>query len=62
MKPGTLVEVTYVDEWDKAAGVRLGDVGLINVAEHGKQIVLAQMLRVGRSYWLTHDQIREVTT
>lgn len=60
MKPGTLVEVTYVDKWDKAAGVRLGDVGLINVAEHGKQIVLAQMLRIGRSYWLTCDQIREV--
>ena len=62
MKPGTLVEVTYVDKWDKAADVRLGDVGLINVAEHGNPIVFAQMLRVGRSYWLTRDQIKEVTT
>ena len=62
MKPGTLVEATYVDKWDKAADVRLGDVGLINVAEHGNPIVFAQMLRIGRSYWLTRDQIKEVTT
>ena len=62
MKPGTLGEVTSVDKWVKAADVRLGDVGLINVAEHGNPIVFAQMLLIGRSYWLTRDQIKEVTT